>query len=149
MTDKQAILEEALEAMLADNEKITARAVVRRTCGMFKHPTDITRHDRRKALVAAYIVRQQAIRSAIDRSSKSSRSNLERLVAIKNAEIDRLCSERELLIASHRAMIRSVAEMGGFRIWKRFFEHYQATIDALDGMNALPRADIIRRSTVE
>jgi hypothetical protein len=142
MTDKLALLEEALEAMLVDDEKITARAVIRRMGGVLKHPTDITRNEKRRVLVADYSGKQEKIRAAVERSTKLSRTALERQVALKNAEIERLRSEKELLIASHRAMILSTAELGGFGTWRRFFERYQAAIDALDDMGALPRAEI-------
>jgi hypothetical protein len=149
MTDKVVLLEEALEAMLVDDEKITARAVIRRMGGVLKHPTDITRNEKRKTLVADYADRQEKIRTAVERSSKLSRAELEHQISLKNADIDRLRSEKELLIASHRAMILSTAEMGGFGTWKKFFDKYQAAIDALDGMDALPRAEIVRRSLSE
>ncbi|WP_407112180.1 hypothetical protein [Bradyrhizobium sp. LMG 9283] len=143
MTRKLAFLEEALEAMLVDDETITARAVIRRMGGVLKHATDITRAEDRKALVANYAQRQEAIRAAVERSTKLSRSELERQLTLKNAEIERLRGEKELLIASHRAMILSTAEMGGFSTWKKFFEKYQAAIDALDGMGALPKAEVV------
>ncbi|GAA0030955.1 MULTISPECIES: hypothetical protein [Bradyrhizobium] len=143
MTDKIVRLEEVLEAMLVDDEKITARAVVRRMEGVLKYPTDITRNEKRKALVAEYASRQDKIRSAVERSSKLSRAELERQISLKNSEIERLRDEKELLIASHRAMILSTAEMGGFGTWKRFFDKYQAAIDALDGMGALPKAEVL------
>ncbi|MBB5051024.1 hypothetical protein HNQ36_000978 [Afipia massiliensis] len=149
MTDKIARLEEVLEAMLVDDEKITARAVIRRMSGVLKYPTDITRNEKRKALVADYAGRQDKIRSAVERSSKSSRVELERQISLKNSEIERLRGEKELLIASHRAMILSTAEMGGFGTWKRFFDKYQAAIDALDGMGALPRAEVVRHPLSE
>lgn len=149
MTNKLAHLEEVLEAMLVDDEKITARAVVRRMGGVFKHPTDITRNEQRKALVADYTNRQEKIRAAVERSSKLSRTELERQISLKNAEIERLRNERDLLIASHRAMILSTAEMGGFGTWKRFFDKYQAAIDALDRMDALPRAEIVCHPLLE
>lgn len=147
MTDKNAHLEELLEAMVADNETITARAVTRRSDGLFKHASDLTRNSARRAMLESYIKKQETIRFAVDRSSKKSRVELERIVATKNAEIERLQGEKELLIASHRAMILSVAEMGGFSTWKRFFERYQATIDSLEKMGSLPKADIVPLSS--
>jgi uncharacterized small protein (DUF1192 family) len=149
MTDKVAPLEEVLQAMLVDDEKITARAVIRRMSGILKHATDITRNEKRRALVAEYAGRQEKIRTAIEQSSKLSRTELERQISIKNAEIERLRSDKELLIASHRAMILSMTEMGGFGTWKKFFDKYQAAIDALDGMDALPRAEIMRHPLSE
>ncbi|MER9425514.1 hypothetical protein NKI88_24130 [Mesorhizobium sp. M0317] len=143
MTDLNALLDEMLEAMIADNETITARAVVRRSDGVFKHATDITRNKDRRDKFETYVKNQEAIRAAIERSSNKSRAELERLVATKNAEIGQLQSDKELLIASHRAMILSVAEMGGFSTWKRFFERYQSTIDGLEKMGGLPKADVV------
>ncbi|WP_259664896.1 hypothetical protein [Rhizobium bangladeshense] len=43
MIDKNAHLEELLEAMIAEDETITARAIVRRSGDVFKNATDITR----------------------------------------------------------------------------------------------------------
>jgi len=149
MTDKVVLLEEVLEAMLVDDEKITARAVIRRMGGVLKHPTDITRNEKRKALVAEYAGRQGKIRTTVERSTKLSRAELECQISLKNIEIERLRSEKELLIASHRAMILSTAEMGGFGTWKKFFNKYQAAIDALDGMDAVPRAEIVHRRLSE
>ncbi|MDE3878695.1 hypothetical protein I7G55_32565 [Sinorhizobium meliloti] len=44
-------------------------------------------------------------------------------------------------------MILSVAEMGGFATWKRFFERYQAAIDRLEQMGSLPAASVISLSS--
>jgi hypothetical protein len=68
---------------------------------------------------------------------------LERLVEVKNAEIDELQADRQLVIASHRMMILAVAEMGGFSKWKRFFEGYQAAVDKLDSTDAIPSGEVV------
>lgn len=143
MIDKNAHLEELLEAMIAENETITARAIVRRSGDVFKNATDITRNAHRRTKFENAQRRQETIRAAIDRSSKKSRAELERLVEVKNAEIDRLQADKELLIASHRMMILAVAEMGGFSKWKRFFDGYQATIDKLDSMGSIPTGEVV------
>lgn len=142
MADNLVDLEAALESMLADDETVSARAVIRRMAGALKHASDITRNVRRNALVIEYAKRQAKIRAAVERSSKRSSAELERLVAEKNAEIERLQGEKELLIASHRAMLLATAELGGFSAWKRFFDRYQVAIDVLEGMAALPAAAI-------
>jgi hypothetical protein len=143
MTDKNALLEEMLKAMIAENETITARAVVRRSEGVFKHATDITRNAVRRKMVEGSLKNQETIRAAVQRSSKKSRAELERQVATKNAENDLLKDDKELLVASHRAMILAVAEMGGFSTWKKFFLQYQSVIDSLEKMGALPKADVV------
>lgn len=143
MIDKSQILEEVLEAMVTENATISARGVVRRSGDVFKHATDITRNKTRRTMVENAVRKQETIRAAVERSSKKSRAELERLVETKNAEIEQLQADKELLIASHRAMILSVAEMGGFPTWKRFFERYQSTVDSLERMAALPKADVV------
>ncbi len=140
MIDKNKVLEEILEAMLTEDVEITTRAVVRQSDGLFRHATDITRNEPRRKLVERYAERQKTIRVAIGRSSGKSRTELERLVAAKNVEIQQLQDDRQLLIASHRAMILSVVEMGGSSTWKRFFEAYQSIIDRLESMDSLPKA---------
>lgn len=147
MIDKSAYLEELLEAMIAENETITARAIVRRSGGVFKNATDITRNVDRRTKFEAAQRRQGMIRAAIDRSSKKSRAELERLVEVKNAEIDQLQAEGRLLSASHRMMILAVAEMGGFPKWKRLFQGYQANIDRLDSLEAIPSREVVTLPT--
>ncbi len=133
--------------MIAENETITARAIVRRSGDVFKHATDITRNKARRTMVENALKKQETIRTAVDRSSKKSRTELERLIATKNIEIERLRADKELLIASHRAMILAVTEMGGFATWKRFFDQYQSTIDRLEKMKCLPKAEVINLSS--
>ncbi|MDX0409022.1 hypothetical protein GOL82_30250 [Sinorhizobium medicae] len=147
MIDKSQVLEDLLEAMIAEDEDITVRAVCRRSDGLFKHATDITRNETRRGTVEVAIKKQETIRTAVNRSGKKSRAELERLAATKNAEIELLQADKELLIASHRAMILSVAEMGGFATWKRFFERYQVAIDRLEAMGSLPEASVISLSS--
>jgi hypothetical protein len=143
MTDKTPRLKELLEIMLLDDEKITARAVVRRSHGLFKNATDITRIERRKAMVGDYADRQSKIRVSIEGSSKLSRKTVERQLATKNAEIERLNGQIELLIASHKSVILAISEMGGFSTWKRFFDRYQEAEDALEAMGAMPSAELV------
>lgn len=139
MTEKLTVLETTLEAMLAEDETISARSVVRRLNGLLKHASDVTRNEKRRTLVEGYAKRQNEIRAAIERTCKTSRIKLQQQLALKNQEIERLRSERELLIASHRAMILAVAENGGFSAWKRFFHPYQATLELLSSMQAVPK----------
>lgn len=143
MIDKAQILEELLEAMITEDEEITVRAVCRRSDGVFKHATDITRNEARNRMVKAAITKQETIRTAVNQSSKKSRTELEKLVATKNTEIARLEVEKELLSASHRKMILAVAQMGGLPIWKEFFERYQEVLDKLDSMDAIPSGEVV------
>ncbi|MGO7543908.1 hypothetical protein [Rhizobium beringeri] len=143
MIDKSQVLEELLEAMIAEDEDITVRAVCRRSDGIFKHATDITRNETRNKKVKSAIAKQETIRTAVNQSSKKSRAELEKLVAVKNAEIAQLQADKELLTASHRKMILAVAQMGGLPIWRQFFERYQEVLDKLDSMEAIPSGEVV------
>ena len=92
---------------------------------------------------------QSKIRTAVDKSSKLSSEELERQLAFKNAEIERLKGQNELLIASHKTMILAVTEMGGFPMWKRFFERYQTALDVLEGMGAIPGTGMVQFTSRE
>ena len=143
MTDKLESLRALLEDMLLADEDITARALVRRSGGIFKNATDITRIQRRRALVEEYAGRQSRIREAIEHSSKRSRRDLERQVANMHAEIERLNGTIDLLVASHRAMYMTVERMGGFTVWRNFFDGYQAAIESLEAVGAVPKAEVV------
>lgn len=143
MIDKNQTLEELLEAMVTEDDTISARAVVRRSEGVFKHASDITRNEARRRRIEEAIKKQETIRAAVNRSSKKSRTELEKLVAAKNDEIEQIRADREMLVASHRAMILAVAEMGGFSRWRAFFDGYQATIDRLEKIGSIPNAAVI------
>lgn len=47
-------------------------------------------------------------------------------------------ARNQLLIASHRAILSAVGEMGGTRAWLRFFTNHPAALASLDAMGALP-----------
>src|SRR5262245_42414767 len=100
-----ALLEEALEAMLFDNENITARAAIRRLAGTFKHATDITRRPPRRALLEQYQKRQIEIRLVKERTNKGSNTNLALQLAKTTEELAERTRLYTILMVSHKAMI--------------------------------------------
>lgn len=136
------ILEEVLEAMLLDNEDITARGAVRRMHGALKHPTDITRRPQRRQKLETYQQKQKELRSVIEKADKQSKTNLSAQIARKEAEIATLTGQRDLLVASHKAMILAVGEMGSMRAWQRFFTAYQSAVDELRDLGAMPPDEV-------
>lgn len=140
--EKTKRLSEALEAMLLDNEDISARGAVRRLDGIFKYPTDVTRHAERRGLLEKYRRRQAELRAVMEKANKQSKSSLSAAIERKDREIEALTRQRDLLIASHRAMILAVSEMRGMKAWQRFFEQYQAMVDELREIGAMPTADV-------
>jgi len=132
------ILEETLEIMVLENEKITARAVIARMDGVLKHPSDITRNVERRKLFNKYKDRQERIRYSLKNRSGKSAQSLATEIARLSAEVQVLRSERSLLIASHRAAILAVGELGGTSAWLKFFTGYNSAVEHLQDIGAIP-----------
>lgn len=150
MTDgisKIRALEATLAAMLSENIDITAREVVRQSDGVFKHPSDITRQPDRRAVFEDFEARQKALRDLMCRADKTSKANLSTRIAALEEQVCEVTSQRDLLIASHRAMILAVGEVGGAKAWLRFFEGYERVLSRLRGMGALPSAEVTDLAT--
>lgn len=130
-----------LEQMLLDNEDITARGVVRK--GVFKNATDITRDEARRSLLQQYQARQAVLRIIMEKADKHSKTNLSAQIAKKDEQIAVLIRQREILIASHRAMILAVGELGGMSAWRKFYEQYQDIVDEMRKLDAMPTAEIL------
>lgn len=135
-------LERLLEAMLVENENITARGVTRRSGSPFKHASDITRNRDRAALVESYREKQAGLRALSEKFDKQSRSNLTRRIAELEEKLAATRTQRDTLIASHRAMLLAVGEMGGIAAWKRFFDQWRDAKESLHKMGAMPKADV-------
>lgn len=140
--DKMTKLIAALDAMLKDDEDISARGAVRRLAGTFKHASDITRHAERRHELETYQGRQTVLRSLMEKTNKQSKTNLTQAIERKNREIEVVVRQRDILIASHKAMILAVSEMGGRKAWLRFFERYQGCIEELMALGAMPSASV-------
>jgi hypothetical protein len=132
----------ALDAMLQDDENISARGVLRRLPDVFKHASDITRHAERRQALENYQERQTALRSLMEKANKQSKTSLTQAIERKNREIEILTRQRDLLIASHKAMILAVSEMGGRKAWLRFFEQYQACVEELEALGAMQNVSV-------
>src|SRR5579859_1803306 len=142
-----SLMEEALEAMIVDDEEISARGLVWRMGGVFKHATDVTRPTDRRSMLEHYQARQLELRRIISKADKTSKANLSAQIARKDEEIEELTRQRDLLVASHRAMILAVGEIGGMKAWRRFFDGYQTVLDELRALGALPAAEIAQSPT--
>lgn len=130
-----------LDSMLHENETITARAVARRLEGV-DHASSITRDPWRNARLAEWQARQAELRRMIERTYKSSKSNLAAALERKDARIRELEERIALLTASHRAMIHAIGEMGGMRAWSRFFDDYGIVLERLRELGAMPTATV-------
>ena len=132
----------ALEQMLLSNVTITARAVTRESGAPYKNASDITRHAQRRALLEEFQQRQRTIRQLAEDIDKESVTNLRLKVARLEESCVALQQSRDLLIASHKAMLLAVGEMGGMRAWVRFFPQWDQVRRSLHEMGALPNAQV-------
>jgi len=139
-------LELILKKMLDGNITISARSITRLNDSPFKHASDLTRNPDRRSLVEAYQSRQQELRALIEKTDKSSRTNLQARVARLEKENELLKEELELLVASHKAMLLAVGEMGGMAAWRRFFPTWEETRKQLGQLRALPTAEVTELS---
>lgn len=135
-------LRATLEQMLSSNVTITARAVTRESGAPFKNASDITRHAQRRALLEEFQRRQQVIRTVAEDVDQESVTNLRLKVARLEESCLALQQSRELLTASHKAMLLAVGEMGGMRAWVKFFPHWDQVRRSLHEMDALPDAQV-------
>lgn len=140
---KAQVLESILQRMLNNNVAITARSVVREKDSPFKHASDITRQPERKVLLEQYQARQSELRALMENTDKQSRTNLQARVARLTQENEALKAERDLLIASHKAMLLAVGELGGMSAWRKFFPAWEDTRHKLSQLQALPSAVIM------
>jgi hypothetical protein len=141
---KQEQLIQLLSEMLDADDDLTARAVVRRSNGLFRHASDITRNQARNASLTNFRRRQEAARDLARKLDKDSKPRLiARLEAVQR-ENAVLKARQELLVASLRGVIHAVGETGGMRAWRRFFPAYSAAFNELVAIGALPSAEIIR-----
>ena len=138
-----ARLEEVLAVLLNANANISATAAAHHPLSPYKHTSDITRNPARVALVKQYAEKQIELRRVMERADKQSKSNLTIRIADLEHKIAQMQAQRDLLIASHKAMIFAVGEMGGMAAWHRFFKSWQEVIISLRDMGAMPTADVL------
>ena len=142
--DKKLVaLEDALEEMILEDVDITARAVVRRIPDIFKSATALTRDNpQRLRMIEEAKQRQIAVRALHERANPKSRSALSTEVADLKVKLAQVEAERDLLIASHRALIRAVGEQG-LGALHRFYSEYVDVETKLRELGAIASAKVI------
>ena len=137
----------ACRELIAQNKKITIRAVAERT-GMAH--TTYSRDPKRKAQIA----RAQELQRLAWTIKRTHRGQAEPHESVAMARLRKRLEEAEarnqLLIASHRAMLIAVSELGGTRAWLRFFANHPNALASLGEMGALPEnVTSIQRAEVD
>jgi len=121
--------------LIAQNKKITIRAVAERA-GVAH--TTYSRDPKRKA----QITRAREIQRLAWTIERSHRGQVEKHESVAMARLHKRLEQAEahnqLLIASHRAMLSAIGELGGTRAWLRFFANHPNALASLDEIGALP-----------
>lgn len=132
-------LKALLSDMLDRDEDITARAVAR-LHSTVNNASDYTRHVERRALLEEAQAKQQELRKFVGRVKRDgSKAAAEKLQAAE-ARIRELEADEAARVASHLAMIRAVAELGGTAKLLAFYKSYSDIRDRLSRQGALPAA---------
>jgi len=142
MDEKDHQLSCLLELMVVEDVTITARSIARRSHGVFKHASDLTRRPERRALVEAAQQRQATLRLAAAKLSKSGRLDVAARLKAAEDEIRRLKADREILVAAVRAAILAIGRIGGMKAWREYFPIYSDAFASLQRIGVAPDADI-------
>lgn len=138
LDEKLKQLEEILENCILNDISITSREVVAQSNGTFKNPSDITRNKFRRPIFESFKERQNRIRENVGVRLRRSRKAL----LVQNAVLEQAQREKfeaqQLIIASHRAAILAVGEVGGIKAWLKFFENYNEALAQLERLGVLP-----------
>lgn len=139
-------LRSVLEHMLERGERISARGVLKQVPDL-QAASSLTRDPLRRSLLEEFRRLQTTRNAWVERAKRQSTARLERILAERDARITDLEHQVQLLIASHRAMVDAVGELGGLPVWRKAFEGYERTLDELKYLGALvaPRATALPR----
>lgn len=125
----------ACRELIARNKKITIRAVSERN-GVAH--TTYSRDPKRRA----QITRAQEIQRLAWTIKRTHRGQAEPHESVAMARLRKRLEDAEarnqLLVASHRAMLRAVGELGGTRAWLRLFANHPNALESLGEIGALP-----------
>jgi hypothetical protein len=130
-----------LEAMLEEDQTVTARAVARKH-SQLGHASSITRHAGRSSLLADYQERQRQYREWRARAPKKSRDNLAAALAERDHRIAELERQVSALRVSHLPISRTVGELGGMSKLLKLYSTYSELHKELMALSALPESKL-------
>ena len=133
--ERDVEVETACSSLIEQDEEITARAVSR-MIGVA--PSSITRDQIRMQILEKAQERLSHLRAWRTRQAKQSRERDAENLVDKDIRIAELERSVELLIASHKAMVLAIGELGGIAAWQRFFPVWQEVGKELQKLGAMP-----------
>lgn len=137
-------LEQLLVELLAEDADLTARNVVRRSDGLFKHASDLTRNSSRRAILYRFQEQQRILKDLAKRLDHSSKPQLLARIESLQRENELLKARQRLLVSGLRGVLHALGEIGGMRAWRKFFPSYSAAFKELVTLGELPSADVVR-----
>lgn len=126
-------IEEICESMITLDVAVGYREIVRRSDGLYKNASDITRVGWRKHIVDRAIKRQQEIRAHSRASTNATRHELQASIGRLELQVRALQERCDLLTVAIKALYRTSIETGGLEAYSRF-------VIANDGLHAKLRA---------
>lgn len=127
----------ALAALLDENIDITPASLAYR---LGAQRSTVTRSEERLKAVDEAATEQKRLRNVVA-DNKSSAETLIAKLAQRDAAIASLERRVEILIASHRAMLMAVGEVGGIAAWRKFFSNWDGVRKELEEMCAEDQLD--------
>jgi hypothetical protein len=131
-------LRSVLEQMLERGERISARGVLKHVSDV-RAPSSLTRDPVRRSMLEEFRRIQEARNTWVERAKKQSTARLLSRLYERVVGIEFFVCQLQLLVASHRAMVQAVGELGGLPVWKKAFEGYEHCLRELVQLGALPR----------
>jgi hypothetical protein len=124
--------------MLDRGERISARGVLKCLPDL-RAASSLTRDPVRRSLLEEFRRLQSTRMAWVERAKKQSTARLQRLLADRDERLREREHDVQLLVASHRALVVAVGELGGLPVWKKAFDGYERCLQELARLGALPR----------
>lgn len=139
-------IEEICESLITLDVTVGCREIVRRSDGLFKNASDITRVQWRKCIVDRAIKRQEEIRVHSGASTNATRAELQAEIGRLELLVRTLQERCDLLTVAIKALYRTSIETGGLEAYSRFIIANAALHSELRAASILPTADVHRFS---
>lgn len=135
-------IEEICESLIALDVTVGYREIVRRSHGLFKNASDMTRVEWRKRIVERAIKRQEEIRTHSGASTNATRAELQADIDRLELQVQALQARCDVLTVAIKALYRTSIETGGLEAYSRFIIANDGLHAELRAASILPTADV-------
>ena len=137
LDDQNQELQLVLDALIAEDVTITVREVARRHPRL-KNASAFTRNSARLALIESAQELQESARRVRLGPSHAQVESASNALESSSAEVAKLQTQVDALVASHLACVRAVLKHGGMAALERFLIDYKSIADDLRALKAIP-----------